>query len=68
MNKQIKELFEQCKTLNWSQFDPSYDYEMFADLIVRECIDICNNNTVPGANKSAVDCYYAIREHFNIKD
>ena len=37
MNERIKELWEQCKTINWSIDNPDYDHEKFAELIVKEC-------------------------------
>ena len=37
MNERIKELWEQCKTTNWSIDNPEYDHEKFAELIIEEC-------------------------------
>jgi hypothetical protein len=44
MNERIRELWEQCKTTNWSIDNPEYDHELFAELIVRECADIATIN------------------------
>ena len=79
MNKQlIEELATQADLLdNFTPTKVSGHYagiitvtsiEKFAELIVQECIDICNKNTESNANKSAVDCYYAIRTRFGIND
>jgi hypothetical protein len=37
MNERINELLKQSRTEYWTQYTPSYDYEKFAELIVREC-------------------------------
>ena len=43
MNEErINELLKQSRTEYWTQYTPSYDYEKFAQLIVRECADISN--------------------------
>ena len=39
MNERINELLKQSRTEYWTQYTPSYDYEKFAELIVRECAD-----------------------------
>jgi hypothetical protein len=36
MNERIKELFEQSKKADWSQYNPSYDYEKFAQLLIEK--------------------------------
>jgi hypothetical protein len=36
-NERIKELWEQCKTPDWHQDNPTYDHEKFAELIIEEC-------------------------------
>ena len=38
MNKRIKELAEQC---NMSKLVDTWEYEEFAELIVMECLTIC---------------------------
>lgn len=43
MNERINELWEQCKTINWSIDNPEYDHEKFAELIVQECFSICED-------------------------
>ena len=72
MNERIKELAEEARadTVKGTLFEIGLaEYsENLAKLIIHECINICNKNTEPNANKTAVDCYYAIRERFGIKD
>ena len=43
MNERINELLKQSRTEYWTQYTPSYDYEKFAELIVRECLEIAKN-------------------------
>ncbi len=43
MNERIKELAEQCKgNPMTSEFEPRFDKEKFAELIVRECMRMCD--------------------------
>jgi hypothetical protein len=49
MNERINELLKQSRTEYWTQYTPSYDYEKFAELIVRECARIVNENDCEGS-------------------
>jgi hypothetical protein len=43
MNERIKELAEQCRgNPMTSEFEPWFDKEKFAELIVRECMRMCD--------------------------
>jgi hypothetical protein len=44
MNQRIRDLWEECKTPDWSYENQTYDHELFAELIVRECADIATIN------------------------
>ena len=64
MNERIQELAEQC----WEErkYGPDwFNYEKFAELIVKECIDclkpLSRNHSMVGA---AID---TIREHFGVE-
>ena len=65
MNERIKELEAQCwEPRKWNP--PWFNYEKFAELIVRECANIVNSleqNEGPG------DCSTAeyIKEHFGVE-
>ena len=42
MNDRIKQLAEQCRgNPMTSEFEPRFDREKFAELIVRQCAEIC---------------------------
>ena len=41
MNEQIKKLWEQCKTPDWSYDNQTYDHEKFAELLVKNCTKQC---------------------------
>ena len=73
MNERIKELWEQCKTPDWHQDNPTYDHEKFAELIVRECAGVCHTygwgmleHGRPG-NSIADDCGVLIKQHFGVE-
>jgi hypothetical protein len=63
MNKQIKQLADQCwnHRVNGVLIDGHlhFDYEKFAELIVRECADI--------ALREDHDPYECIKSHFGVK-
>ena len=72
MNERIRELAEQC----WeeSQCQPAwFNQEKFAELIVRECIDICYNHParIPSNNWQGVtvplDIAQRLEEHFGVE-
>jgi hypothetical protein len=45
MNERINELLKQSRTEYWTQYTPSYDYEKFAELIVRECTKLLDEDS-----------------------
>ena len=43
MNERINELLKQSRTEYWTQYTPSYDYEKFAELIVKDTMQVVAN-------------------------
>jgi hypothetical protein len=43
MNERIEELAEQCIDPKWTVTGPMFDREKFAELIVRECMSMCDD-------------------------
>jgi hypothetical protein len=41
MNERIKELMKQCETEYSTSYEPCYDMEKFAELLIRKCLTIC---------------------------
>jgi len=75
MNERIYELAEQagayCEVLRGGDYKPpvldGMNLEKFAELIVRECVEICNNTT----GTSYLNGWYAgkqIRKHFGVEE
>ena len=67
MHPKIKELAEQAKTsvpagLLVNEWIDEYN-QIFARLIVRECIMLCDQVTLAGAD----DCIDNIKDHFGVK-
>jgi hypothetical protein len=65
MNERIKELAEQCTS--WSEGSTwtsreVFDKEKFAELIVRECIDVVGKAT------ASPNGYQAIMKHFGVEE
>ena len=76
MNELIRELADKARFVKTTDY-PSQDevFEKFAELIVRECIDIVSKvpngyrdyrNQIEDAMRA--DCLQAIQEHFGIEE
>ena len=74
MNERIKLLAEQAgfrSNPNIYDRNQSFDMEKFAELIVRECVAICQDidgedNT--DAKSGRQDCAVEIKEHFGVEE
>ena len=66
MNERIRLLAEQATTIEFGAdngFDRvTFDREKFAELIVQECMTICDD--VSKKNNTAVDCWIKIKNTF----
>ena len=70
MNERIKELLEQAG-VKYVTMPKDTVYEKFAELIVRECIQVCADRGThhDGLYSSwAVDCSERIGKHFGVKE
>jgi len=72
MNERIDELMIEAgarfEMMNWVHYD-DFEYKRFAELIVRECVAICQD--VDGednidAKSGRQDCAVEIKEHFGV--
>ena len=83
MNERIKEFAEKCTEILDSSTIPTtkeFDYEKFAELIIKECIDKIETYRIPVGNSAsgelACEWTYAalleirdeIKEHFGVKE
>lgn len=68
MNQRIKELEKQCWShyINGTLIDGHlhFDVEKFAELIVQECIRLCDEVDLAGAD----DCIDKIKDHFGVEE
>jgi hypothetical protein len=67
MNSRIKELASQC----WDQrlHGRHFDQEMFAELIIRECMEKLNISNVPAPISAGLNLgRVAIKEHFGVEE
>ena len=64
MNERIREFAEQCVG---SRPYNTFDYEKFAELIVRECADVADKGVAKFTMKPEWPSYY-INKHFGIKE
>jgi hypothetical protein len=88
MNERIRQLAEQANELDYETFDEynhktvhhyKFDKEKFAELIVRECMQVCKKTEqyevgnqdpveVGCIRAGAVFCREEIREHFGVEE
>jgi hypothetical protein len=80
MNERIKELAEQANELDYETFDEynhktvkhyKFNKEKFAELIVQECVAICQDTDGEDnidARSGRQDCAVEIKEHFGVSE
>jgi hypothetical protein len=70
MNERINELLKQSRTEYWTQYTPSYDYEKFAELIVRECLKIVEPTEDSGDEWCVTlkGTAQEIKQHFGVEE
>lgn len=76
MNKRIREFAEQCSH-HRSPPETWFDYEKFAEFIVRECVEKCesigfewhkiDSTRASGKKAGAFECAVELKKHFKIK-
>ena len=77
MNERIEQMAQQCTEYITGTLDgdfEKFDYKKFAELIVRECVDIIQresekairNNTYMGDDVPASVTQWKIKEHFGV--
>ena len=69
MNERIEELWIQ----SWTTEAPGYDYEKFAELIVKECAKVCDDLDIDDWGDKSFDdgtyyCSRAIKKHFGVEE
>jgi len=74
MNERIKELALQADLIRYKSDEINIKIEKFAELIVRECVDICYNHParMPSNNWQGVtvplDIAQRLEEHFGVEE
>ena len=74
MNERIKELIKQATTIEehkWGVSYDNFDKEKFAELIVRECVQVCADRGThhDGLYSAwADDCSKRIEKHFGVEE
>jgi hypothetical protein len=68
MNEQIKQLYVEATGKDWAyDFDPQVA-EKFAELIVKECADLCDRFQARDVGMQPAECAGAIRKMFGVKE
>ncbi len=68
MNERIRELITECETEYSTAYEPCYDMEKFAELIVRECINIAYEYDAPKMSGPGMIIGNRIEEHFGVEE
>ena len=71
MNERIKELFIKVSTESYNMRWNIEDAEMFAELIVRECVEAIQNKSMNSGDEwedGLVIAESAIKEHFGVEE
>ena len=75
MNKQILKLFNEAgfHQPEMERLGIEHKFEKFAELIVRQCVDICMEMSakcagLPGDGALAKDCAYWIKKDFGVEE
>ena len=73
MNEQIRELMEQCETEYSTSYEPCYDMEKFAQLIIRHCASqvrftdllLCNDDS---DGEILLQASVQLKRHFGVEE
>lgn len=69
MNDRIDELAKQCYAETGSPHTDHFQYWKFAELIVKECVDVCRNQySFNNLQSERENCAADIEEHFGVKE
>jgi len=70
MNERIKELAEKCEGRTICECgEIGFNYEKFAELIVRECIEVCKSRVGNSDYTTGrMHCVSDIKEHFGVEE
>ena len=77
MNQRIRQLAEQCRFeiqgINCEVLGQGFDEEKFAELIVRECVGVCESMQLIGPYKEVQDAtlkdaVVQIKQHFGVEE
>ena len=63
MNERITEIMEECETEYSTSYEPSYDMDKFAEMIIKECADVATYHF-----RRFEDGGKAIKEHFGVEE
>ena len=74
MNERIKELMKQCETEYSTSYEPCYDMEKFAELLIRHCASqvrftdllLCNDDDDDG--EILLQASVQLKRHFGVKE
>ena len=70
MNERIRELAREAGLLAYNPEGPPTKLEKFAELIVKECVQVCNDVDAEyeGEDVLATWCARAIKDHFGVEE
>ena len=71
MNERIKQLSIEAGFPEWSNHAIEFELEKFAELIVRECVDVLNKRYMGDQNREDMEvrrCIDDVKKHFGVEE
>jgi len=63
MNDRITEIMQECETEYSTSYEPSYDMDKFAEMIIKECADVATVNQYQAFTPG-----YYVKKHFGVEE
>jgi hypothetical protein len=68
MNERIRELITECETEYSTAYEPCYDMEKFAELMVKECAGIYSKIDNGNLHMGTDNYLEALQKHFGVEE
>jgi hypothetical protein len=66
LDARINELWEECKTPEWTQDKPTYNHRLFANMIVQECILVIEEEAEYIYAEGTIEAIVNLEKHFGV--
>lgn len=63
MNERITKIMQECETEYSTSYEPSYDMDKFAEMIIKECADVATINQYQAFTPG-----HYVKKHFGVEE